>query len=85
MSIEGSVDVAYRKDYESAADPQARRQKIIDDMRANISVLDAAGGFGIDDVVDPATTRKYLIDAIDRAPARRDIAMPPKFRSIVPI
>jgi len=85
MSIEGSVDVAYRKDFEAAADPVARRQQIIDEMRSNISVLDAAGGFGIDDIVDPAGTRKVLIDALERAPSRRDIGMPPKFRSIAPI
>lgn len=85
MSIEGSVDVAYRKEYEAAPDPAARRQAIIDDMRANISVLEAAGGFGIDDVIDPADTRHHLIGAIDRAPARRDAGMPPKYRSIVPI
>lgn len=85
MSIEGSVDVAYRRDYEAAPDPAARRQEIIDDMRSKISVLEAAGGFGIDDIIDPADTRRHLVATLARAPARRDAGMPPKYRSIVPI
>jgi len=85
MSIEGSVDVAYRKDYESAADPAKRRQEIIDSIRARIGPLQAAEGFGIDDLIDPRDTRRRLIEALRRAPDRRDIGMPPKFRSISPI
>lgn len=85
MSVEGSVDVAYRKDYESAPDPAIRRQEIIDSIRARIGPLQAAEGFGIDDLIDPRTTRRRLIEALGRAPDRRDIGMPPKFRSISPI
>ena len=85
MSVEGSVDVAYRKDYEAADDPPRRRQEIIDSIRARIGPLQAAEGFGIDDLIDPRTTRHRLIEALRRAPSRRDIGMPPKFRSISPI
>jgi acetyl-CoA carboxylase carboxyltransferase component len=85
MSIEGSVDVAYRGTYEKAPDPMAKRQELIDEIRGNISVYEAAGGFGIDDVIDPRDTRLHLISVLSRAPARRDNHQPPKFRSIVPI
>ena len=86
MSIEGSVDVAYRKDYERAADPAARRQELIDGIRSNISALRAAAGFGVDDIIDPRDTRAHLIDILDQAlPRRVNNDMPPKFRSIVPI
>lgn len=85
MSVEGSVDVAYRKDYEAAADPAARRQQIIDCIRANVGALQAAEGFGLDDVIDPRTTRRRLMEVLARAPARRDNAMPAKFRAIAPI
>jgi propionyl-CoA carboxylase beta chain len=85
MSVEGSVDVAYRKQYEAAEDPQAKRQEIIDAIRDNISVLDAAAGFGIDDIIDPRDTRRVLIEILERAPARRDNRLPPRYRSIVPI
>ena len=85
MSVEGSVDVAYRQDYESAADPVARRQELIDSIRSVIGPLQAAEGFGIDDVIDPRTMRLRLIEVLTRAPARRDNKMPAKYRSITPI
>lgn len=85
MSVEGSVDVAYRRDYEAAADPAARRQEIIDSIRAKIGPLQAAEGFGVDDLIDPRHTRPRLKEILARVPARRVNAMPPKFRSITPI
>jgi propionyl-CoA carboxylase beta chain len=86
MSVEGSVDVAYRRDYESAADPQARRSELIAGIRRNIGALRAAAGFGVDDIIDPRETRAHLIAILDQTPARRHTTgMPPKFRSIVPI
>ena len=85
MSIEGSVDVVYRKDYEQAPDPAARRQALIDEMRAQITPLRAAGGFGLDDIIEPADTRRRLIDVLSRAGTRRANPMPPKIRSISPI
>ncbi len=85
MSVEGSVDVAYRKDYESHPEPQRRRQELIDAMRADINVLEAAGGFGVDAVIDPRRTRAELITLLAQAPARRANPLPPKYRSIAPI
>lgn len=85
MSIEGAVDVAYRKVYEAAPDPKARRQEIIDEMRGNISAMQAVEGFGIDDLIDPRTTRARLIEVFARTPMRRVTRRPPKFRSIPPI
>jgi acetyl/propionyl-CoA carboxylase alpha subunit/acetyl-CoA carboxylase carboxyltransferase component len=85
MSIEGSVDVAYRKQFADAPDPAAKRQEIIASIRRRVSALQAAEGFGIDDVIDPAETRARLIDTLAMAPARRESSMPPKFRSIPPI
>ena len=85
MSIDGAVDVAYRKDYEAAPDPVARRKEIIDDMRSRVSAVQAVEGFGIDDLIDPRTTRARLIEVLARAPARRVTRRPPKFRSIAPI
>ena len=71
MSIDGAVDVAYRKEYEAAPDPVARRKEIIDDMRSRVSAVQAVEGFGIDDLIDPRTTRARLIEVLARVPARR--------------
>jgi acetyl/propionyl-CoA carboxylase alpha subunit/acetyl-CoA carboxylase carboxyltransferase component len=85
MSIEGSVDVAYRKQFVDAPDPTARRREIVESIRARVSAVQAAEGFGIDDVIEPGETRTRLIDTFAQAPARRESGMPPKFRSIPPI
>ncbi len=85
MSVEGSIDVAYAKQYQNAPDPQARRQELIDEMRREIDPLKAAEGFGIDELILPSETRERIIEVLERAPARRPSRMPPKFRSIAPI
>jgi acetyl-CoA carboxylase carboxyltransferase component len=85
MSIDGSVDVAYRKDYQVAEDPPARRRELIEGIRRLVTPMRAAGGFGVDDVIDPADTRRYLNAVLARVPARRAPSMPPKWRSIAPI
>jgi propionyl-CoA carboxylase beta chain len=85
MSIEGAIDVAYRKDYESAPDPQVRRREMIEETRRRVGALRAAEGFGVDDIIDPRDTRWRLIEVLARAQPRRPCDHPPKHRSIVPI
>lgn len=85
MSVEGAIDVAFRRDFERAPDPMARRQELIDETRSRIGSAQAAEGFGIDDIIDPRETRSKLVRALASAPARRPFAGPPKRRSISPI
>ena len=85
MSIEGAIDVAFRKQYEAAPDPAARRQEMIEETRTRIGVLRAAEGFGIDDIIDPRDTRRRLIETLSQCQPRRPDDHPPKFRSIAPI
>ncbi len=85
MSIEGAIDVAFRKEYMADSDPQARRQEMIETTRAQTGELQAAEGFGVDDIIDPRATRRRLIDVLEQTPPRRESDHPPKFRSIAPI
>lgn len=85
MSVEGSVDVAFRKEYEAAPDPHARRQEMIDEIRGRIGAMRAAEGFGIDEIIDPRDTRRHLIEIFAQCTPRRPNDHPPKFRSIAPI
>lgn len=85
MSIEGAVDVAYRKDYEAAPNPQSRRAELIEMIRGQTSALDAASGFGLDDIIDPRDTRRILIDTFAYSPARRADPAPARRRPISPI
>lgn len=85
MSVEGSVDVAYRKIYEADSDPQAKRAALIAEVRSRIDPVQAAEGFGIDDLIEPQETRGRLLDLLERIPARRQLSLPPKFRAIPPV
>lgn len=85
MSIEGAIDVAFRKHYEAAPDPTQRRAEMIEETRERINVLGAAEGFGIDDIVDPRDTRRRLIETLSQCQPRRPDDHPPKFRAIAPI
>ncbi len=85
MSVEGSVDVAFRKEYEAAPDPAAKRQELIDHIHSQISSIRAAEGFGIDEIIDPRDTRRFLIETFAQCQHRRPNDHPPKFRSIAPI
>ncbi len=85
MSIEGAVDVAYAREYGADADPGEARRRIVERIRSQTDALSAAGGFGIDDVIDPRWTRQFLIETFDSCPARRPDRSPPRVRPISPI
>ncbi len=85
MSIEGAVDVAYKRDFMAAEDPTVARQAMVDRIRDQTGALGAAGGFGIDDVIDPRHTRQLLIETFDSCPPRRPDRSPPRVRPISPV
>lgn len=84
IPVESAVDIAFRSVYEGDPEPERKRAEFIELMRANIDPLLAADGFGIDDVVLPSETRRLLVEAFGRAPARRAPRVPDKRRTIAP-
>ena len=85
MSIEGAVDVAYRKEYQATDDPMATRQAMIDRIKSQTGAVDAASDFGIDDVIDPRHTRQLLIETFSSCPPRKAPQNTRRVRSISPI
>jgi propionyl-CoA carboxylase beta chain len=85
MPIEGAVDIAYRREVETAQDPAAHREALIARFRANVDPYVAAEGFGIDDVVAPSETRALLQEVLARVQPRRETHVPGKRRAISPI
>lgn len=85
MQIEGAVDVAYRKDYEAADDPTGRRTELIDSFYQLVNPMRAASGFGIDDVIDPADTRRVIARVLANSAPRSTRHVPPRFHAIEPI
>ena len=85
MSIEGAVDVAYKREYLAADDAESARRDMVERIRRQTDALNAAGGFGIDDVIDPRDTRRRLIETFDSCPSRRPDRGPARVRPISPI
>jgi acetyl-CoA carboxylase carboxyltransferase component len=77
MGLEGAVRLGYRKELEAIADPAERDrafQEMVDRMYEHGKALSAATYFEIDDVIDPADSRRWITTAFASAPApaRRD-------------
>ena len=74
MGLEGHVRLGYRKELEAIADP-AERQAFFDRKLAALyatgKALSAATHFDIDDVIDPADTRAWLVRGLGRHAAER--------------
>jgi len=63
MGLEGQVKLGFRNELAAISDPEARRQKF-DEMVAAAyergKALNSASGFGIDDTIDPADSRRWV-------------------------
>ena len=67
MGPEGAVNIIFNKQIEAAADPDATRAQMIEAIRAQINPYLAAGWAMIDDVIDPAETRRVIIQGLEQA------------------
>jgi acetyl-CoA carboxylase carboxyltransferase component len=72
MGIEGSIRLGYRKELEAIADPDERK-RTFDAMAAaayaNGQAVNMASYLEIDDVIDPADTRGWIMRGLKSAPA----------------
>lgn len=73
MGLEGAIKLGFRKELEAIADPDERRQRY-DQMVAMAyehgKALNVASVFEIDDVIDPADTRRWITTALAPATSR---------------
>lgn len=67
MHIEGGAMAAYRREIESAPDPEAARQEIEARLQAIASPFRTAEAFNIEDIIDPRDSRPLLCDFIEMA------------------
>ena len=71
MGLEGAVRLGYRRELDAADDPEAREelfQELVERMYEVGKALSVASYFEIDDVIDPADTRRWLTALLDAAP-----------------
>jgi acetyl-CoA carboxylase carboxyltransferase component len=65
MPVESGVALAFRREIEAAADPDARRRELEEEIAAAQSVFPRAEDFGVHDLIDPRHTRPRLCEWVD--------------------
>ncbi|MET0901802.1 MAG: carboxyl transferase domain-containing protein, partial [Acidimicrobiales bacterium] len=71
MGLEGAVRLGYRKELEAIDDPDERErafQEMVDRMYTHGKAINAASHFEIDDVIDPADSRRWITSIFSAAP-----------------
>jgi acetyl-CoA carboxylase carboxyltransferase component len=73
MGASGAVEIVHRRELQGAEDPVARRAELIDEYTERYvnPYLAAERGF-VDDVIDPAETRRVIVRAIDVLRSKRE-------------
>jgi methylmalonyl-CoA carboxyltransferase large subunit len=85
MGAEGAAEIVFRREIDTAQDKEARRDELVSEYRdtfANPYV--AAGRRLVDDIIEPADTRKYLADALEALHAKRELR-PQKKHGLIPL
>ena len=85
MGAEGAVNVLYKRELESAADPAAARAAKVREYRETFASPYAAAQRGfVDEVIRPSQTRAKVIAALAALETKRD-RNPPKKHSNIPL
>jgi len=73
MGSSGAVEIVHRRDLAGAQDPLARRAELLEDYEERYATPYIAAERGIiDDVIDPADTRRVLSRALDLLRGKRE-------------
>jgi acetyl-CoA carboxylase carboxyltransferase component len=87
LPVESGVALAFRREIESAPDPEARRAELEEELAAAQSVFPRAEDFGVHALIDPRSTRARLcewIEEIGPELARLSLAAGPRRYSMRP-
>ncbi len=85
MGSEGAVNVIFRRELEKAEDPQARRHELIQAYEEQFGNPYYAAERGyVDDVIEPADTRRLLIQALRMLKTKRE-QVPPRKHGNIPL
>jgi acetyl-CoA carboxylase carboxyltransferase component len=67
MGPEGAVNIIFNKQIEASANPEETRAQLLEAIRSQINPYLAAGWAMIDDVIDPAETRRVIVRGLQQA------------------
>jgi len=79
MGAEGAAEIVFKKEIDSAKDKAAQRKEMIEKYReAFANPYVAAGRRLVDDIIEPADTRRVLAQALEFLHTKRDLRPPKK-------
>jgi methylmalonyl-CoA carboxyltransferase large subunit len=85
MGAEGAAEIVFWREIDAAADKAIRRQELVDEYRETFSnPYVAAGRRLVDDIIDPADTRKVLAKALGSLHTKRELR-PGKKHGLIPL
>ena len=74
MGLEGAVKLGYRKELEAIKDPKKRveaYEKMVADSYQRGRAVNMASHFELDDVIDPAETRNWIMGGLKSLPTTK--------------
>ena len=85
MGAEGAAEIVFRNEIGKAEDKATRRKQLIEEYRGHFAnPYVAAGRRLVDDIIDPAETRKHLAQAHEALHTKRELR-PPKKHGLIPL
>lgn len=85
MGPQGAVEIIHRRELQSAADPVSRRAELVAEYSERYANPYVAAERGyIDDVIDPADTRRLVIDGFEMLRSKREEFAPRK-HGVIPL
>jgi acetyl-CoA carboxylase carboxyltransferase component len=84
MGAEGAANVIFRREIQQAADPEAKRQELIEHYQETLynPYIAASRGY-VDAVIQPRETRMRLIEILEMLCNKRQ-TLPPKKHGNIP-
>lgn len=85
MGPQGAINIIFRREIAEAADPEAKRQELIEDYKRRFAspYVAASRGF-LDDVIEPKETRRRLIDTLRTLRGKR-VTKPARKHGNIPL
>ncbi len=73
MGPQGAVEIVYRRELQTAADPVSRRAELVEEYtERHANPYEAAERGYVDDVIDPADTRIVLVRSLDMLRTKKE-------------
>ena len=85
MGAEAAVEIVFHRELAGAENPDARRGELMQQYRETFNTpYVAAGQRLVDDIIEPASTRGYLAEALEILSTKRDWR-PQKKHGLIPL